>query len=141
MVGLSGCRATSRSVARALAWQALPGTRAALLAISGVTLAQLAVTCLPALQAVFGTRALAFGDGLAIVAVGVVLFAILEAEKWLLHRLGRAKGGQAPVTARLFWTPWGPLAKTRPPGAMWRSGARVRPCRVCVAHNPGGQMK
>jgi magnesium-transporting ATPase (P-type) len=76
-----------------LTWQGVVGTRAVLLAVAGVTLAQLAVTFLPALQAVFDTRTLGLGDGLAIVAVGVVLFAVLEVEKWLLQRLGWAKGG------------------------------------------------
>ncbi|MDX1425091.1 MAG: hypothetical protein R3322_18225, partial [Kiloniellales bacterium] len=46
-----------------------------------VTLAQFAVTYLPPLQRVFGTHGVALFDGLLIVAVGVVFFAVIESEK------------------------------------------------------------
>jgi len=48
-----------------------------------VTAAQFAVTYLPPLQQVFGTQAVPFFDGLIIIAVGVMFFAIIEVEKQL----------------------------------------------------------
>jgi len=41
------------------------------------------VTYLPALQQVFGTRAVPLLDGVVIVALGAVFFAVIEAEKQL----------------------------------------------------------
>jgi hypothetical protein len=46
-----------------------------------ITLAQLAITYLPALQAVFETEAVPLKDGLLVIAIGIVLFAIVETEK------------------------------------------------------------
>jgi len=45
------------------------------------TTAQFAITYLPPLQASFGTAAVSFRDGVPIVAVGVVFFALIEVEK------------------------------------------------------------
>ena len=47
----------------------------------GVTAAQFAITYLPPMQAVFGTQTVSFFDGVLIVAVGVVFFALIETEK------------------------------------------------------------
>lgn len=66
-----------------LTWEAVRGTRVVWITVIAVTSAQFAVTYLPPLQAVFGTRAVPFLDGLLIVAVGVVFFAIIEVEKQL----------------------------------------------------------
>lgn len=46
-----------------------------------VTVAQFAITYLPPLQAVFGTEAVPIRDGLLIVAIGAVFFALIETEK------------------------------------------------------------
>ncbi|ANW02211.1 carbonate dehydratase [Bradyrhizobium icense] len=64
-----------------LTWQGVLGTRAVLIGVATVIVAQFAFTYLPPMQAVFATRPVPLGDGVAIVAVGVVLFAIVEAEK------------------------------------------------------------
>jgi magnesium-transporting ATPase (P-type) len=70
-----------------LTWAAMRGTRAVWTTIVIVTLAQFAITYLPAMQALFGTRAVPFADGLLIVAVGVVLLAAVEIEKHIRLRL------------------------------------------------------
>ena len=44
-------------------------------------MAQFAITYVPALQTVFGTQAVPFGDGLLIVGLGVVFFGMMEVEK------------------------------------------------------------
>lgn len=64
-----------------LTWAALRGTRIVWTTVVIVTLAQFAVTYLPPLQSVFSTGAVPFFDGVLIVAVGAVFFAIVELEK------------------------------------------------------------
>ena len=63
--------------------EAVRGTRAVWIAVLTVTAGQFAVTYLPPLQAVFETRAVAFADGLLVVAIGMALLALLELEKRL----------------------------------------------------------
>jgi magnesium-transporting ATPase (P-type) len=69
-----------------LTWKAVRGTRVVWICVTTVTAAQFAFTYLPPLQRVFGTASVPVFDGLLLVAVGAVFFAILEAEKQL--RLG-----------------------------------------------------
>ncbi|PWK62361.1 HAD-IC family P-type ATPase [Roseicyclus mahoneyensis] len=57
------------------------GTPTVWACVIGVTLAQCAVTYLPPMQAIFGTQAVPLVDGLLILAVGVVFFALIEVEK------------------------------------------------------------
>ncbi len=64
-----------------LTWEAVRGTRVVWACVIGVTTAQFAITYLPPMQAVFGTHAVSFFDGVLIVAVGVVFFALIETEK------------------------------------------------------------
>lgn len=66
-----------------LDWHAIRGTKVVWLTIISVTLAQFAVTYFPPLQAVFSTAAVAFIDGLIVVAIGILLFLIIELEKRL----------------------------------------------------------
>ena len=70
-----------------LTWKAVRGTKVVWLTVALVTLAQFAITFLPPLQRLFATVAVPFWDGILIVAVGVVLFAIIETEKQLRLRL------------------------------------------------------
>ncbi len=77
----------------ALTWNAVRGTRVVWATIAVVTVAQFAITYLPPLQRVFDTEAVALGDGLLIVAAGVVLFAILEIEKQLRLLLRTLRSG------------------------------------------------
>ncbi|KHK92604.1 HAD-IC family P-type ATPase [Novosphingobium malaysiense] len=60
---------------------AVRGTPYVWAAVLLVTAAQFAITYVPALQTVFGTQAVPLADGLLIVALGVVFFAMMEIEK------------------------------------------------------------
>lgn len=64
-----------------LTWKGLRGTRVVWITVLGITIPQFAITYLPPLQEVFATEAVPLFDGMLIVAVGVVLFAIVETEK------------------------------------------------------------
>ncbi len=64
-----------------LTWRGGLGTRPVLIGVTAVVLAQFAFTFLPPMQAIFGSRPISFGDGLVIVAIGVALLMIVEAEK------------------------------------------------------------
>ena len=66
-----------------LTWKAVRGTRVIWACVIAVTAAQFAVTYLPPLQQVFGTASVPVLDGLLLVGIGVVFFAIIEAEKQL----------------------------------------------------------
>ncbi|MGE0855051.1 MAG: HAD-IC family P-type ATPase [Hyphomicrobiaceae bacterium] len=61
--------------------QGVRGTPAVLIGVGATVVAQLALTYLPPLQALFGTRPVALSDGAVIVGSGVALLAVLEAEK------------------------------------------------------------
>jgi magnesium-transporting ATPase (P-type) len=69
-----------------LTWKAVRGTRVVWTVVGIITVAQLAITYLPALQAVFETETVALRDGLLVIAIGIALFAIVETEKQIrLH--------------------------------------------------------
>lgn len=70
-----------------LTWEAVRGTKAVWTVVAIVTVAQLGVTYLPPLQAVFATESVPLRDGALVVGIGAALFAILEAEKQLRLRL------------------------------------------------------
>ena len=75
----------------ALTWRGLVGTRAVWIGVGLIVAAQFAFTYAPPLQALFDTRPVAFADGLVVVAIGVLFFALFELEKWALRLLtGRA---------------------------------------------------
>ncbi len=71
-----------------LTWQGVLGTRAVLIGVATVIAAQVALTYLPPLQAVFGTRPLTLTEGAVVVAIGFVMLVIVEFEKAIAHRLG-----------------------------------------------------
>jgi len=66
-----------------LTWKAVRGTRVVWATVLTVTAAQFAVTYLPPMQRVFGTQAVPFFDGLIILAIGAMFFAVIEVEKQL----------------------------------------------------------
>ncbi len=66
-----------------LTWKAVRGTRVVWACVITVVLAQFAITYLAPLQQVFGTHAVPLLDGMLIVAVGAVFFAVIESEKQL----------------------------------------------------------
>ncbi|REJ57776.1 MAG: HAD family hydrolase [Microcystis aeruginosa DA14] len=69
-----------------LTWSAVRGTKVVWTVVIVITGAQFAVTYAPPLQAVLGTEAVPFAEGLLIVAIGAAFFAIIEIEKQI--RLG-----------------------------------------------------
>ncbi|HSH44004.1 MAG TPA: cation-transporting P-type ATPase [Arenicellales bacterium] len=68
-------------------WKAVRGTPAVWIAVGIATAAQFAVTYIPFLQQALGTRAVAFGDGLIVIVVGLAVFALTETEKQLRLRI------------------------------------------------------
>jgi magnesium-transporting ATPase (P-type) len=62
------------------------GTPPVLIALALVIAAQLAFTYAPVMHELFETRPISFTDGLVIIAAGILLTVILEAEKILLRR-------------------------------------------------------
>jgi magnesium-transporting ATPase (P-type) len=68
---------------------AVRGTPIVWISVIAVTAAQFAVTYLPPLQAIFGTRAVPLLDGILIVAVGAAFFALIEVEKQMRMVLRR----------------------------------------------------
>ncbi len=66
-----------------LTWQTVRGSKVVWFTVITVTLAQFAMTYIPALQTLFDTRSVALLDGLLIILVGLVLFTLLEIEKQL----------------------------------------------------------
>ena len=75
-----------------LTWEAVRGTRAVWAVVISVAVAQFTVTYAPPFQAVLGTQPVPFWDGVLIIAVSAVFFAIVEAEKQIRLALtaGRA---------------------------------------------------
>ena len=61
--------------------KAVVGTRIIWAAVIAVTLGQLAITYVPWVQVIFETEAVSMADGMLIIAVGVIMFAIIELEK------------------------------------------------------------
>ncbi|MCV3736988.1 cation-transporting P-type ATPase [Rhizobium sp. TRM96647] len=64
------------------------GTPAVLGAIGVVVAAQLAFTYAPFMHALFDSAPVAIGDGVLIIAIGIVTMLVLEAEKALMRRMG-----------------------------------------------------
>lgn len=76
-------------------WKAIRGTKVIWLTLAIVTAGQLAITYLPPMQALFGTAAVPFLDGLLVIGCGIALFVIIEIEKQIRLRL-KARSGQSP---------------------------------------------
>ncbi len=66
-----------------LTWAAVRGTRVVWICVAIVVPAQFVVTYLPMAQQVFGTQPVPLAEGVLIVAIGLVFFAIVEVEKQL----------------------------------------------------------
>lgn len=66
-----------------ISWQSLKGTKMVWLTVGAVTMAQFAMTYLPLMQGVFSTQSIGLKDGLVIVGIGVLFFALIETEKRL----------------------------------------------------------
>lgn len=62
------------------------------MAVIVITVAQFAITYSPPLQTIFVTENISFWDGVLIVAVGAIFFAMIEIEKQLRLRISRLQG-------------------------------------------------
>ena len=62
-------------------WVAARGTRIVWICVIVVTAAQFAITYLQPLQSLFGTQSVPVADGVLIIAIGVLFFALIETEK------------------------------------------------------------
>jgi len=67
--------------ATSLTWRAVRGTPVVWFCVVTVSVAQLALTYLPPFQRIFGTAGIALLDGVLIIALGGVFFALIEIEK------------------------------------------------------------
>ncbi len=78
-----------------LTWQGVLGTPAVLLAVAIVVVAQLLFTYAPVMHRIFASRPIAWDDGLLIIAIGMLLLVVVEAEKWIVRRMDLApvRGG------------------------------------------------
>lgn len=81
-----------------LTWKSIRGTKPVWTAIILVTLAQVAVTYMPILQAIFETRAVPLIEGMMVIGLGITLFAILESEKQIRLRFFQTKIQGHPKT-------------------------------------------
>ncbi|WP_133126866.1 cation-transporting P-type ATPase [Legionella nagasakiensis] len=70
-----------------LTWQAVKGTKMVWMSVIVITVAQFAITYLPPLQSIFKTESIPFFDGVLIIVIGMVFFAMIETEKQLRLRL------------------------------------------------------
>jgi magnesium-transporting ATPase (P-type) len=82
-----------------LTWRAVRGTKVVWATVIAVTAAQLAITYVPVLQSVFATRAVPLMEGLLIVGIGVLSFAIVEIEKQLRLSMKRRDDFRGPAEA------------------------------------------
>ncbi|WP_227270453.1 cation-transporting P-type ATPase [Roseobacter weihaiensis] len=76
-----------------LSLKAILGTRPVLIAITAVTVLQLAFTYAPVMEAFFDTRPIGLEQGLMIIAVGPVLLLLLEIEKQVVRALRSPSSG------------------------------------------------
>jgi magnesium-transporting ATPase (P-type) len=83
-----------------LTWDAVKGTRVVWIVVIAVTTAQFAVTYLAPLQAVLGTAPVPVFDGLLIVGIGAVFFAIIEIEKQIRLGLRGSRVSEGILTPR-----------------------------------------
>jgi len=78
-----------------LTWHAVRGTKVVWTVVAIITVAQLGMTYLPSMQAIFATASIPFRDGVLVIGTGVALFAIIEAEKQVrlwLRAINRSPG-------------------------------------------------
>lgn len=75
-----------------LTWAAARGTKVVWIVVIAITSAQFAVTYVPFLQRILGTQAVSVADGLLVVAVGAIFFAIIEIENQIRLGLKRTEG-------------------------------------------------
>ncbi|HWQ37226.1 MAG TPA: cation-transporting P-type ATPase [Burkholderiales bacterium] len=84
--------------ASVVSWEGLTGNRYVLVSLAVFAALQAAFIYAPPMQTLFRTESLAFDHWIRIFGFGAALFAIVEAEKWLLRTRARAPAG--PVVAK-----------------------------------------
>jgi len=80
-----------------MTWQGVKGTPAVLIAVGTVIVLQLIFTYVPFMEAFFDTRPLSVFEGVQVIATGIVVFFILEAEKWVQAKMNGRSGGEVPA--------------------------------------------
>ncbi len=70
-----------------LTWKLVRGTKTVWVVVIVIALAQFAITYMPFLQNIFATQSIPILDGVLIIIIGMVLFAIIEIEKQIRLRL------------------------------------------------------
>ena len=88
-----------------LTWKAAQGTGVVWLCVVAVTAAQFAVTYLPPLQRTFGTAPVPILDGLLIVGVGILFFAVIETEKQVQILIQRRRDARIHPPAAIHQDP------------------------------------
>jgi len=76
-----------------MTWRGILGTPAVLIAVSTVTALQLMFTYAPFMEKFFDTRPLSFMQGAQVIGVSIVVFLVLEIEKWLQVLIARRRYG------------------------------------------------
>ncbi len=72
-----------------LTWNAIKGTKVVWYAVILVIAGQLAITYLPLMQSIFATQAVPLKEGIIVVLIGVVVFALAETEKQIRLALNK----------------------------------------------------
>ncbi|MGZ9113147.1 MAG: cation-translocating P-type ATPase [Brevundimonas sp.] len=70
-----------------LTWEGVLGTRAVLIGVAAVVLAQIAMTYGPSFNAAFGTEPVSFTDGAVVIGVGAAVLLVIELEKAVRRRI------------------------------------------------------
>ena len=70
-----------------LTWKAVKGTKIVWVSVIVITIAQFSITYLPLLQSIFKTESIPFFDGVLIIVIGMIFFAMIETEKQLRLRI------------------------------------------------------
>ncbi|AZU04139.1 HAD superfamily P-type ATPase [Glycocaulis alkaliphilus] len=78
-----------------MTWRGALGTRPVLIGVGLVVLAQMAFTYLPFMNAIFGTAPVGLAGGALVLAAGVGLLVVVEAEKAIASALARRRDGRA----------------------------------------------
>jgi calcium-translocating P-type ATPase len=81
---------------RSMRWATIRATNAVWICLAIVIPAQVVVTYVPLAQGTLGTASVPLADGLLIIGIGVVFFAIIEVEKQIRHSL--AATGEQPLS-------------------------------------------
>ncbi len=80
-----------------ITWRGMLGTPAVLIAVGAATASQIVFTYTSIMETLFDTRPLSLVQGVQIIATGMLVFLVLEIEKWAQVLLARRKGSSPTV--------------------------------------------